>query len=64
MKLIDLLKVMDGNTFLALGIDVYGMRFEARRTAESFLDQGADLRDREVKLMYVADGELHVTLKN
>ena len=64
MKLIDLLKVMDDHTFLTLDIIILGMTFETRHQADLFLSQGAGLMDREVDLIYITNGELHVRLKH
>lgn len=63
MKLIDLLKLMDRDTFLTLDISILGMTFKARHQADFFLSQGAGLMDREVELMYITSRELHVRLK-
>ena len=65
MKLIDLVKVMDGNSFITVEISLYGgLCFKARHPVSRFLEQGGGLVVKEIDRVYAADGELNIKLKN
>ncbi len=63
MKLIDLLKVMDKDTFIFLSVSVCGMRFETKHSAEFYIEHGDELNNKKILKVYVEDGYLHVALE-
>ncbi len=64
MKLSQLLKIMDEDTFIYVGISVCGMQFETKHSAEFFDDNGDELNERKITKIYVTDGELHIRLED
>lgn len=65
MKLIDLLKVTDKNTFLVLSISVCGMQFETEHSVEFFINNGDELNTRTILKMECSVGSrIHVRLEN
>lgn len=64
MKLRDFLNVVDKRQFIFLGISVCGMQFETKYTAEFYLNNGDDLKDRNIKTIYTQEDELHVRLED
>lgn len=64
MKLIDLLNVMDKNTFVFVGVSVCGMQFETSKSVEFFINNGGELNNKKIMKAYMADGELHIRLED
>jgi hypothetical protein len=63
MKLMDLLKLMNKNDFVYLGVEVCGMQFETKHSVDFFIDNADILNDKEILGTYLEDGNFHIRLE-
>lgn len=64
LTLMEFLKVMDKDTFVSIGVTVCGIKFEARHSAEYFIEQGDTLNNKKIQKAYMDDCGLHIRLEN
>lgn len=64
MKLIQLLKMMDSNSFIILSVSICGMQFTTRHSAEFYINQGDELNEKKIQKITMIDGEMNVRLED
>ena len=61
--MLDLLKIMNKNDFVYLGVEVCGMQFETKHIVEFFIDNADILNDKEILGTYLENGDFYIRLE-
>ena len=64
MKLIQLLEMMDNDSFIILIVSICGIQFTTRHSAGFYINQDNELNKKKIQKITMINGEMNVRLED